>query len=59
MEGDGKYKKIKVGVAKIKAHVAKTKVDVRETNWELYSFFVGIDLISIIHLDSIFLSLSL
>ena len=34
VEWVGKYKKMKVGVAKIKVHVAKTNVDVRETNWE-------------------------
>ena len=30
MEGVGRYKKTKVGVAKIKTHVAKTKVDVKK-----------------------------
>ena len=38
MEGVGRYKKMKVGVAKIKDHAALNKVDVRETNWELYNF---------------------
>ena len=59
MEGVGRCKKMKVGVDKIKAHIAKTKVDVRETNWELHNSFAGIGLICWIHLDSIFLSLSL